>query len=142
VLQHASFPLPRGLPERWGPALRGRFADAFFRRRFPGHSEHPIYESLGIAGRTLLPLDLEPRTCYAAGVAAIQGNLKGLLVEVAPLDGEGAADSTSDDTGLVLGFCTGDDGFAQLRVEATGSAVAWLSAIWRIQRQILEEGPS
>lgn len=141
VLQHARFPLPPGLPERWGPALRGRFADAFFRRQFPGHSEPPIYESLGIAGRTLLPLALEPRTCYAAGVSAIQGNLKGLLVDVAPLDGEGAADSTSDDAALVLGFCTGDDGLAQLRVEATGASVAWLGAIWRVQRQILEEGP-
>jgi hypothetical protein len=142
VLQHASFRLPRGLPERWGPVLRGRFADAFFRRRFPGSSAQPIYETLGIAGRTLLPLDLEPRTCYAAGVSAIQGNLKGLLVEVAPLDGEGAVDSSSEDAALLLGFCTGDDGFVQLRIEATGSSVAWLSAIWRIQRQLFDEGPS
>lgn len=142
VLQHASFPLPLGLPERWGPALRGRFADAFFRRSFPGHSARPIYESLGIAGRTLLPLELEPRTCYAAGVSAIQGNLKGLLLDVAPLDAEGAADGTSEATALVVGFCTGDDGYAQLRIEATGASVAWLTAIWRIERSLLDEGPS
>lgn len=140
VLQHASFALPGGLPERWGPSLRGRFADAFLRRRFQGASRQPIHESLGIAGRTLLPLDLEPHTCYAAGVATIQGNLKGLLLDVAPLDREGAADSTSDNA-LVVGFCTGDDGLSQLRVEAMGASVAWLAAVWRIERRQLEDGP-
>lgn len=142
VLQHASFPLPPGLPERWGPVVRGRFAEAFFRRRFAGHPRPPVYETLGLAGRTLLPLGLEPQTCYALGVAAIQGNVKGLLVEVTPNDHEGAADSTAEEPGLVLAFCTGDDGYAQVRVEAAGVSTAWLAAVWRIERRLLEEGAS
>jgi hypothetical protein len=121
--------------------VRGYFAEAFFRRGFSGHPKGPVYESLGIAGRTVLPLDLELQTCYVAAVVAIQGNVKALLVDLAPSDREGAADATADEAGIVLGFCTGDDGFARLRIEATGSSVAWLAAIWRIERRLLQDGP-
>jgi hypothetical protein len=140
VLQHARFPLPEGLPTYWGPLVRARFAEAFFRRHSSGAPRGPVYESLGVAGRTTLPLNLERRTCYAAGLSVFSGSPKALLLEAMPSDRDGAADSTSDAEAVVVGFCTGEDDFTRLRVEAVGLSVAWLVAIWRIEREVLFEG--
>lgn len=142
VLQHARFPMPEGLPAHWGPQVRSRFAEAFFRRHSTGVSRGPVYESLGVAGRTTLPLNLELRTCYAAGLSVLQGSQKALLLEVTPNDRDRAADSTSDAEAVVVGFCTGDDGFARLRAEAVGLSVAWVAAVWRVEREVpIEEAP-
>lgn len=140
VLQHARFPMPLGLPERWGPLVRSRLAEAFFRRHSTGVPREPIHESLGVAGRTTLPLNLELRTCYVAGLGVLQGNPRALLLEVTPNDRDGAADSTSDAEALVVAFCTGDDGLVRVRVEAVGSSVAWVLALWRVEREIPLEG--
>jgi hypothetical protein len=140
VLQHARFPMPLGLPEHWGPLLRSRMAEAFFRRHSLGVARAPVYESLGVAGRTILPLNLEQRTCYAAGSSVLQGNAKALLLEVTPSDREAAADSTADAESVVVAFCTGDEAFARLRVEAVGLSVAWVTSIWRVEREAVLEG--
>jgi hypothetical protein len=140
VLQHATFPMPLGLPAHWGPLVRSRFAEAFFRRHSSGTSRGPVYEALGVAGRTTLPLNLELRTCYVAGLSVLQGNPKALLLEATPSDRDGAADSTGDAEALVVAFCTGDDGFARLRVEAVGLSVAWVAALWRVEREAPLEG--
>lgn len=140
VLQHARFPMPLGLPTHWGPLVSSRFAEAFFRRHSAGTPGPPVYESLGVAGRTTLPLNLELRTCYVAGLSVLQGSTKALLLEVTPNDRDSAADSTSDAEALVVAFCTGDDGFAQLRAEAVGLSVAWVAAVWRVEREVPLEG--
>jgi hypothetical protein len=140
VLQHARFPMPDGLPEHWGPLVRARLAEAFFRRHSLGVPREAVYESLGVAGRTTLPLNLELRTCYAAGLSVLQGDPKALLLEVAPSDRDAALDSTSDSEAVVVAFCTGDDDFARLRVEAVGLSVAWVVALWRIEREAPLEG--
>jgi hypothetical protein len=140
VLQHARFPMPLGLPAHWGPLVRSRLAEAFFRRHSLGVPREAVYESLGVAGRTTLPLNLELRTCYAAGLSVLQGDPKALLLEVAPSDRDAALDSTSDSEAVVVAFCTGDDGFARLRVEAVGLSVAWVVALWRIEREATLEG--
>jgi hypothetical protein len=142
VLLHGRFPLPEGLPERWGPELRARFAAAFFRRNFVGHPRNPIHESLGVAGRTVLPLSLEPHTCYAAAASIIQGSPNALQLEVAPADSDVRSDATTDQPAVVVAFCTGDDGLARLRVHAMGRSLAWLVAVWRIERRLPSEGPS
>jgi hypothetical protein len=140
VLQHARFPMPSGLPAHWGPLVRSRMAEAFFRRHSLGVPRDAVYESLGVAGRTTLPLNLELRTCYAAGLSVLQGDPKALLLEVTPSDRDAAADSTSEAEAVVVAFCTGDDDFARLRVEAVGPSVAWVVAVWRIEREAPLEG--
>lgn len=140
VLQHARFPMPTGLPSHWGPLVRSRLAEAFFRRHSLGAEREPVHQSLGVAGRTTLPLHLELRTCYAAGLSVLSGTFKALLLEAMPSDRDGAADSTSESEAVVVAFCTGDDGFAKLRVEAVGSSVAWVAAVWRVEREVLLEG--
>lgn len=131
VLEHAEFPLPSGLPERWGAEARARIAEAFFRRNFRGRSSGPVYESLGIVGRTTLPLSLEPRTCYVAAAVILEGNIRDLGLEVSLRDRDAASDSTSSDAALALAFCTGDHRDGALRVEAIGPSVVWLGALWR-----------
>jgi hypothetical protein len=140
VLQHARFPMPQGLPAHWGPLVRSRLAEALFRRHSSGMPRGPVYESLGVAGRTTLPLSLELRTCYVAGLSVLQGNPKALLLEATPTDRDAAADSTGDAEAVVVAFCTGDDVFARLRVEAVGLSVAWIAAVWRIEREAPLEG--
>jgi hypothetical protein len=140
VLQHARFPMPLGLPAHWGPLVRSRFAEAFFRRHASGTPRGPVYEALGVAGRTMLPLSLERRTCYVAGLSVLQGNPKALLLEATPSDRDAAADSTGEAEAVVVAFCTGDDGFARLRVEAVGVSVAWVTALWRVEREAPIEG--
>jgi hypothetical protein len=140
VLQHARFPMPTGLPLHWGPLVRSRLAEAFFRRHSLGAVREPVYQALGVAGRTTLPLNLELRTCYAAGLSVLSGNFKALLLEAMPSDRDGASDSTSESEALVVAFCTGDEAFARLRVEAVGLSVAWMAAVWRVEREVLLEG--
>lgn len=140
VLQHARFPMPFGLPAHWGPLVRSRFAEAFFRRHSTGTPRAPVYEALGVAGRTTLPLNLELRTCYVAGLSVLQGSTKALLLEVTPNDRDSAADSTTDDEAVVVAFCTGDDGMARLRAEAVGLSVAWVASVWRVERELPIEG--
>jgi hypothetical protein len=142
LLQHAQFALPGGLPERWGPEVQARFAEAFFRRRFRGPGRSPIHEALGLSGRSVLPLELEAQTCYVGAVAVIQGTPRGLLLDVAVGDGDGSLDTTSSEPGIALGFCTADDVSARVRVEAVGPSLAWLVAIWRVSRQARETGGS
>lgn len=140
VLQHARFPMPRGLPSHWGPLVRSRLAEAFFRRHSLGSAREPVYQALGVAGRTTVPLNLELRTCYTAALSVLSGNFKALLLEAMPSDRDGAADSTSDSEAVVVAFCTGDDAFARLRVEAVGLSVAWVAAVWRVEREVSFEG--
>ena len=142
LLLHGRFPLPQGLPRRWGPELRARFAAAFFRRSFLGRPGSPIYESLGVAGRTVLPVNLELHTCYVAAASVIQGSPSALQLEVAPADSDSRSDGSSDQPAVVVGFCTGDDGLARLQVQAAGRSLAWLVAVWRIERHFPAEGPS
>lgn len=134
VLEHARFPMPAGLSEHWGPEVQGRVAAAFFRRRQAGPATLPLVESLGIGGRTLLPLELETHTCYVAVAAAIQGRPKTLLLDASLADRGGANDGTSEETSVAIAFCTGDDSRAQLRVESSGVGVTWLAALWRTGR--------
>jgi hypothetical protein len=140
VLQHARFPMPSGLPLHWGPLVRARLAEAFFRRYSLGAPREPVHEALGVAGRTLLPLQLERRTCYTAGLSVFSGTPKALLLEAMPPDRDGAADSTSEAEALIVAFCTGEEAFARLRVEAVGLSVAWLVTVWRIEREEFVEG--
>jgi len=139
VLEQARFPMPSGLPGSWGPEVQGRFAAAFFRRRQAGPSSLPLVETLGIGGRTLLPLSLETHTCYVAVTAAIQGRPKTLLLDASIADRGGASDGTGDESSVAIAFCMGDDSRAQLRVEASGSGVTWLTALWRSGRAQLQE---
>lgn len=139
VLEQARFAMPSGLPAYWGPDVQGRFASAFFRRRQAGPSSSPLIETLGIGGRTLVPLSLETHTCYAGVTAAIQGRPKTLLLDASIADRGGASDGTGDETSVAIAFCTGDDSRAQLRVEASGSGVTWLTALWRSGRAQLQE---
>jgi hypothetical protein len=141
MLQHASFPLPDGLPERWGTEPRARLAEAFFRRGFRGQLRGPVDEALGVAGRTTLPLSLEQETCYVAGVSVIQGSVKALAVEVSLPDVEGARDGTSTESAIALAFCASESVEAALRVEAIGPSVAWFAVLFRIGRDTVREGP-
>lgn len=140
LLQHARFPMPSGLPSHWGPLVRSRLAEAFFRRHSLGAPREPVHELLGVAGRTTLPLELERRTCYTAGLSVFSGTPKALLLEATPPDRDAAVDSTSDAEAVIIAFCTGEEASVRLRIEAVGLSVAWLAAVWRVEREVLVAG--
>src|SRR5690606_36366496 len=74
VLLQARWELPFGLPERWGPDARAELAEAVrpFHNRSLGGS--PVYDSIGVGGTTLLPIEIEPGACYVAATAPVRGH--------------------------------------------------------------------
>ena len=62
LLLEGHTPLPDGVPEEWGRLARARIARALLDRRAPSPVTPPVYTSLGVAGVTVLPVEVEPGT--------------------------------------------------------------------------------
>jgi hypothetical protein len=127
VLLLAHFPLPGGIPQRWGAQPRARLARALFARRYRGE-RLPVQTSFGVAGGTTLPMRLEPRTCYVVAAIVVRGWAKALRLRVAA-DGREAVDG--DGSSAVVSLCTGASGATRVGVDAAGAGLIWLAAVWR-----------
>lgn len=142
MVVHGSRPLPRGLPERWGPAPRARAARALLDRRIPGPDSPPVYQSLGVAGATSLPIEVERGQCYLAVVAPVQG--MGKLVSLSATSGarHSLAHASEPDTAVAVTFCAGNTGRGVLSAEVHGNGVVWVAALFPVARVRLgEEAP-
>jgi hypothetical protein len=133
ALLHARFPLPDGLPLRWGPAARERLAEALWDQNFAGIADAPIYESLGVTGMTLLPLQLEPNTCYVVSAGILRGLVKAFQLRLITPGAQASASAANERSSAALAFCSGTESGAQLQVEAFGASLAWLAAVWRAE---------
>jgi len=132
VLLHARFPLPDGLPHRWGAAARERLAEAMWEQHFVGVQGDPVYESLGVTGMTTLPFEVEPNTCYVASAGVLRGLVKGFQLRVITPGRQANANASNERASAALAFCAGDERVVQMQVEAFGASLAWLAAAWRI----------
>jgi hypothetical protein len=133
ALLQARFPLPEGLPLRWGPAARERLAEALWDQGFAGVAEPPIYESMGVTGMTLLPLQIEPNTCYVVAAGVLRGLVKAFQVRLITPGAQASATASNDRTSAALAFCSGMEQKAQLQIESFGASLAWLAAVWRAE---------
>lgn len=138
LLVHARWPLPRGLPGAWPAAARGAMARALRARPVPSLGGGPIHESLGVAGVTAVPLEVEPGACYVAAVAPFAGRVVASALSVES-DGRATRNQSLDDTGTVIAFCVEDATRALAHVEVRGSAPTWLLGVWQTARLPLGE---
>ena len=135
----ASWELPLGLPQRWGPKAQAAMARALFHRRVRGPLGTPVSESLGVSGTTVVPLELEPTACYLAVAAPARGEPRPLALSVRT--DLVLSHDTSGVTGesTVVSFCTGTSSRSTVQVDARGSGIAWVLSVWRTGRAPTEE---
>jgi hypothetical protein len=141
VVVHSRTDLPAAVPERWGIA-RARVARALVERRIPSPPSPPTYESLGVAGITVLPVELEPGRCYLAAVALLQGSIKLLALNASAGGAASLAHVDSTDTAAVVTFCAGTVQRGRLDVEVHGASPIWIAGLWPVgERRLGEEEP-
>jgi hypothetical protein len=141
VVVHGVTDLPAGVPVRWG-AARARVARTLLERHIPAPSSSPIYESLGVAGLTVLPLELEPGRCYLAAVASLQGEVKLIALNAVAFGPAAQAHVDDTDEAAAVTFCAGTTPHGRLEVEVHGASPIWLAAIWPSgERRLGEEMP-
>ncbi len=133
-LSVAHFPLPSGLPGRFGPEVAERLLQSLGGAAAPRKLGTLVVATLGAQGRTLLPRALLPQTCYLAAATVIHGAHPAISLGVRA--GAFNAEATSSDTwsGPQLGFCTGRSGHVELDVEARGLGLSWLFFLFQIGR--------
>jgi hypothetical protein len=137
TLAHARWDLPAGLPSSWGPEARAAFARLARSAHFQPRSQ-PIYQSLGVQGGTMLPLEVEPDACYTALLAPLRGEVQALsLSAYARMPGQ-LARGASDTEGGSVSFCARGATRATLEVDGEGTSLAWLLAVWETGRAPLE----
>lgn len=128
----AHFPLPEGLPTRFGPEVASRLLAALGGGVAPRRLGPLVAASIGAQGRTPLPRQLLPQTCYVAAALRLHGSLQALSLGARTGASRSEATSAGDEAGPHLGFCTGRSGRAELEVEARGAGVAWLFTLFQV----------
>ena len=128
----ATFPLPLGLPGRFGPEVAERLARALGGSHAPRRVGPVVVATLGAQGRTPLPRRLLPNHCYVAVATALHGETRALSLGVQAGSDSAQATSEGDAAGPRLGFCTGMAGTVELDVEARGLGVAWLALVFHM----------
>jgi hypothetical protein len=134
---HGKKDLPEGLPPGLGPDARARMGKALLERHVALPSRQPVYSSLGVAGITELPIEVEPGRCYLAVAAPIQGEMKLMALNAEAGTRRTRAHTDESDVALVASFCVGAVDRAKLEVEAHGIDIVWLAALWPTARQEL-----
>jgi hypothetical protein len=139
ALARSRWDLEPNLPARWPAEARARFSGVLRDQRLPLAGAELVDESLGIQGDTLLPLSVEPATCYVALAAQLRG--EAVALSMAARTSRGIAQSRLDQEvgGALLSFCTGPEERALLEIEARGLGLVWMSAVWRVARLRLGE---
>ena len=131
-LSVAHFPLPGGLPGRFGPEVAELLLGALGQSQAPRKLGTLVSTTLGAQGRTPLPRTLLPQTCYMAAVTVLHGTSQQVSLGVRA--GAQNAEATSGDPGLGphVGFCTGQSGSVELDVEARGLGLSWLFFLFQM----------
>lgn len=130
---HARWELPSGLPSSWGGDVRARLARVARAQRVR-LDKPPVYGSLGVQGATELPLPLEPGVCYSALLAPLRGEVRAMSLAVRAHAAGELARSAIDSDGTAVAFCAHGARRATLQIDAQGTNLAWITAIWETGR--------
>ncbi len=109
-------------------------AEAIRRHHVRDLAEAPIYSSLGVAGVTLLPVEVEPGACYLVAVAAIRGEPAGIAIAAEAGNQRSEDNPGPGGTGTAIAFCAGQEQHALIDVEARGVGMVWLLGMWQTGR--------
>jgi hypothetical protein len=134
MILHARWDLPSGLPDRWEPHVAARMAEAIWQNHNRSLGGTPVHESLGIAGVTAVPIEIEPFACYVVAAAPVRGQPLGLDLAVAAGRQHGQNHGDSEVAGTSLAFCNDASDRALIEVEARGIGLVWLLAVWQTGR--------
>lgn len=131
ALLHARWDLPESVPIAWGPIARARMTAALGVQHGRTLRSAPVYTSLGVAGVTALPFQVDPGSCYIVAVAALRGTSMGLGVTASFANEYAQNHGGSGGSGTQVAFCAAVDEPALLEVEARGVGLVWLLAAWQ-----------
>lgn len=124
------WPLPAGVPSRWGPRAQATLAQTTRRRTSRPPQRSPIAEVLGAQGTTSVPLEVEPGRCYLGAVALVRGVSRGIRIS-ASAGGKASneeAPAPSDSAAVI--FCAESSDMAHLSVEVPGASLFWVLDVW------------
>jgi hypothetical protein len=91
-----------------------------------------VYSSLGVSGVTLLPVELDPGSCYLAAVAAVRGEPSGIAMSVDLVEREAQNRSGPGDAETAVAFCAEGKERTTITVEAGSAGTAWVLGIWSV----------
>jgi len=128
----AHFPLPSGLPGRFGPEVAERLVTALGKTAAPRRLGTLVSTTLGAQGRTPLPRSLLPQTCYLAAATVLHGSAQAISLGVRAGASNAEATSTESAPHPHLGFCTDRSGHVELDVEARGLGISWLFFLFQM----------
>ncbi len=129
TLSKARWPLPAKAPARWGAKARAGLAGALRRRHAPVPEGDLFAESMGAAGLTSIPVEVEPGRCYLVGVALLRGEARTLRLSV-PLGDRVLHDDGGERDGAVVGFCVEAQTSISVEVDARGNGPGWALGVW------------
>lgn len=142
LVLHGATPLPPQVPPAFGVEARARIGRALLERSIPAPKEPARFVSLGVAGTTLMPVELETGQCYLAALVAIQGDTRLLSLNVSAGALRRSAHSDDPEEAAVLSFCAGSSTTGHLDADVRGTSLAWGAALWPLGRTRLgEEAP-
>jgi hypothetical protein len=141
ILSDAQFPLPLGVPVRWGARARAGFAAALRRRKLAPIESVPVREVLGASGSTAVPFEMDAGGCYVAATSIMHGDAHPLAMSVTL--GTRATYDTNFGLydGAVVAFCNDDSRQARIDIDARGTSLGWILAIWQVGSRDLDEQP-
>ncbi|MBK9266686.1 MAG: hypothetical protein IPM54_43725 [Polyangiaceae bacterium] len=130
MVTDAAWPLPEAIPNHWGARVRAGFALAFRRRSAPAPTTPAAFESMGSSGPTMIPVSIEPGRCYFAAVSVLRGEPRGMRIHATVGDRFVRDDVIDRPEGAGLAFCSESEGAARIEVDARGSNVFWVFALF------------
>lgn len=142
LVLHGTTPLPPHVPPAFGVEAQARIGKALLGRSIPVPREPARFVSLGVAGTTLMPIELESGQCYLAALVAIQGDTRLLSLNATAGALRRSAHSDDPEEAAVLSFCAGAITSGHLDAEVRGTSLAWGAALWPLSRTSLgQEAP-
>jgi len=129
VAHHA---LPVGLPERFGPVTAEQLLRALGGSRAPKRLGKLVLARIGAQGRTVVPQELVPKSCYLAAAVATHGSAQSLSIGARAGALSAESNQMGSRSGAPLAFCTAESGAAEIAVEARGSGLSWLLLLFRL----------
>ncbi|MEO7110165.1 MAG: hypothetical protein ABI183_07005 [Polyangiaceae bacterium] len=132
VVTRAVWAIPEHLPRAFGRDPRARMAAALHARHAPNLIDEPVSLAQGPAGTTPVTLEVDAGACYLAVAAISHGTPRGIGLR-AMAGGQIASDERglNDDSGVVA-FCARGERSAQIVVDARGTSLSWVLAVYRV----------
>jgi len=131
VVLDALWPIPAGIPRRWGPQTTAGMAWAMHRRPSPRVTAPPEKQFIGGPGSTKVPLRMDPGVCYLAAFAVSRGDASAGRIAVT-LGGRTHHDEAAGDQVVgAVSFCAERAEIAQLQLDLRARQGWWVMALWR-----------